>query len=436
LITADSTPYEEIAFETYLYLYPIMVMEETRQRSLAHSSRGDQNLFHHSRTTANHRWRLVARTNIDTLFSSGWIDLSEGSGKLEIPKSHDRFYMFQLLDMWTDTFGVIGSRTVGEDGISAQLFGPGVATEVIRNSRSTTAIRCPTNSVWIIGRTAVTANEDLQSAHEFLSGVSLIAESESQFMTDTRRVAQTSPSSPVETVESLSAEQFFEQGIRLLRREYSHLSDLSQLLRMKRLGLDPAPGATFPTWRDEIREKIEKSVARARQQISSSIENRGSRVNGWNYSIDGFGTWGNDYLRRAAIAKFGLAANPPEDAVYFTGMRDSDGRRLTGEGDYLIRFNPGEFPPAGGFWSITLYDANGHLFANDLNRYGLRSRDVLRISNDGSLTILISQRQKDAIPVTNWIPSCPGPIDLCLRIYSPSPEVLDATWLPPQIKRL
>jgi len=434
--SADSTPYGEIAFETYLFLYPLMVMEETRRRSLQRSVTRDRNLLRHSRTTADHRWRLVARTNIDTLFSSGWIDVSKSPGKLEIPENDRRFYMFQLLDMWTDTFGVIGSRTVGSEAVLAELVGPDAKTDVSLGDRSAISLRCPTNSVWVIGRTAVSSSDDLQAAQEFLSKVWLTSESESELSFESKQDAATTFVSPVEAVESLTTEEFFRQALRLLHREKSHQSDISQLLRMRRLGFDISSRTTFPTLPSDALESIEKSVWRAKQKISNSAESRGSRVNGWNYSLDGFGTWGNDYLRRATIAKFGLAANPPEDAIYFSGMLDSDGQRLTGENDYLIRFDAGEFPPADAFWSITLYDANGHLFANDNNRYGIRSRDALEISNEGSLVILISQKPKEGVPIANWIPSCPGRIDLCLRIYSPSQGVFDATWLPPQIIRV
>ena len=44
------------------------------------------------------------------------------------------------------------------------------------------------------------------------------------------------------------------------------------------------------------------------------------------------GTYGNNYRRRAAIARFGLGAVPPEDAVYSNSMM------LDAAGEYDIRF--------------------------------------------------------------------------------------------------
>ena len=51
----------EVATETYIYVYPIVVMEITRQQYAAKTrSQHDANLLSHSRTLANDKWRSVA----------------------------------------------------------------------------------------------------------------------------------------------------------------------------------------------------------------------------------------------------------------------------------------------------------------------------------------------------------------------------------------
>ena len=38
--------------------------------------------------------------------------------------------------------------------------------------------------------------------------------------------------------------------------------------------------------------------------------------------------------------------------------------------NYVLRFEPGQFPPVNAFWSLTMYDLPGKLLvANVLNRY-------------------------------------------------------------------
>jgi len=57
---------------------------------------------------------------------------------------------------------------------------------------------------------------------------------------------------------------------------------------------------------------------------------------------------------------------------------DENGRPFDGAHDYAITFAADALPPVAAFWSITVYDAAGHLYANDLHRYGLGSRQVPR----------------------------------------------------------
>jgi hypothetical protein len=44
--------------------------------------------------------------------------------------------------------------------------------------------------------------------------------------------------------------------------------------------------------------------------------------------------------------------------------------------------------PAGAFWSLTLYDAEGFQVANSLNRFAIGDRDPFNFSADGSLDLL------------------------------------------------
>jgi len=57
------------------------------------------------------------------------------------------------------------------------------------------------------------------------------------------------------------------------------------------------------------------------------------RKRGWFIPPPTIGGSGTDYMIRAIIARIGLTANAPKEAVYFAGMGmlDSDGNPLTGE---------------------------------------------------------------------------------------------------------
>eukprot|EP01105_Mastigella_eilhardi_P002813 TRINITY_DN1361_c0_g1_i1.p2 TRINITY_DN1361_c0_g1~~TRINITY_DN1361_c0_g1_i1.p2 ORF type:complete len:146 (+),score=19.76 TRINITY_DN1361_c0_g1_i1:40-477(+) len=105
-----------IAVESYEYLYPLVLMEVTvtrRQSTNADPALGERqpygvgrmNELLHSRVFPPPHYRGLVRPSFDTLYSVGWLDLSVEPLIISVPETQGRFYMLQILDMWTDTFG-------------------------------------------------------------------------------------------------------------------------------------------------------------------------------------------------------------------------------------------------------------------------------------------------------------------------------------------
>ena len=122
------------------------------------------------------------------------------------------------------------------------------------------------------------------------------------------------------------------------------------------------------------------------------------------------------YLR-ATIARIGLLALSKAEAIYLIANRDSDGRPLSGDASYRVE----GVDVASRWWSITAYGADSFLIPNSLERYSYSSRSVQR-SPDGSYCIQVASTEKSH----NWLPVQPGqPFDLMIRLYNPSPSVLE-----------
>ena len=81
---------------------------------------------------------------------------------------------------------------------------------------------------------------------------------------------------------------------------------------------------------------------------------------------------------------------------------------MTGASRYVLHFAKNEIPPAGAFWSVTLYDKDGFPTANALNRNAIGDRDALKFNADGSLSAIACLRRLLSLPHLRSIRSASG----------------------------
>ncbi|RTL49742.1 MAG: DUF1214 domain-containing protein [Bradyrhizobiaceae bacterium] len=121
------------------------------------------------------------------------------------------------------------------------------------------------------------------------------------------------------------------------------------------------------------------------------------------------GTSGIDPYSRASIARSGELPVGTGDGITFLASADDKGRALDGRCEIKVS---GVTPPAR-FWTLTVYDTQGQLVANTLERYGFTSEEVVR-ETDGSFEVRIAPRARSG----NWLPT--GGVDryqLAMRLY-------------------
>jgi len=170
--------------------------------------------------------------------------------------------------------------------------------------------------------------------------------------------------------------------------------------------------------------------------IKWKSENRGVVVNHWRVSFR-TGNYGSNYLLRAAIAVHSLGNAIPEEAMFYHGFFDHNGRKLHGSNRYRLHFNPKELPPVDAFWSVTLYSSDGYLVDNPMNRYALSDRNPdLSFNKDGSLDLYVQHDKPDNDMITNWIPAPNDEFTLTLRAYLPKKELLALNWEIPPIEKI
>jgi len=174
------------------------------------------------------------------------------------------------------------------------------------------------------------------------------------------------------------------------------------------------------------------SFRTASNQYLAALGNRG-----WAAPPSAIGDYGTDYRLRAGVFFVGPWANIRDEAMYLGGLLDQTLRPLNGRNSYQIYFAPGQEPPADAFWSVTVYDRDGSLVANPIDRYSVSSSrpDELVRRPDGSVVIVLS-RDEPGDATVNWLPVPDGSFSAYLRLYLPREPALEGGWQPPPITRL
>jgi hypothetical protein len=201
-------------------------------------------------------------------------------------------------------------------------------------------------------------------------------------------------------------------------------------LSPERAGLDPV---TLSALYQGVAARARALPQEAKAQALVSAEQH----DGWYLPASDIGDYGTDYTFRAYIALLGLGANTPDEAIYPAGVAAGNGLPYDASHSFRLTLPMGQEPPARYFWSLTMYDTDGYLVANEANRYSLGpSHPPLVRRPDGSIVIEI-RRTRPTDPTVNWLPSpASGGFRLNLRLYGPLAAALDGRWAPPPVQDL
>lgn len=431
----------EIATEAYIYAYPLVLMEMTRRvmTNVAHpdtDGHAPMNRFGHKQAFPDASFTDVVRANADTLYSMLWFDVSKEPLMVHIPEAGSRYYLLQMMDMWTDVFASPGTRTTGNGGQTFAIRGPRWVGPIPRGASE---IRSPTEQGWILGRTQTNGKEDYDAVHKFQSR--LVAKSYSDYGDGApprkgEVHADIDMSAPVQQVARLDPGAFYSLFARTARGNPPHGNDYPALARMARLGLEPGRAFDIGSISHVARTALNEAAPLALEKIKVALFKSARIVNGWEVTTMPIGTYGADYLQRASVAYAGLGANLPEDATYPSMRFSADGGPLDSASDYILHFDKGQTPPARAFWSLTMYNEKQFFTANPINRYAIGDRDRLMFNADGSLDIYIQRQNPGLGREANWLPlPAEGPFSMTMRIYWPKPEALDGSWRPPVLQR-
>lgn len=163
----------------------------------------------------------------------------------------------------------------------------------------------------------------------------------------------------------------------------------------------------LPTWDQESQDKVRSALL----TLASTLPDTKGM----------FGAEGEvNPIHHLIGAAFGWGGNPEKDALYLNVTPHQN------DGKTIYRLNVKDVP-VDGFWSISLYNAEGYYEPNDAGAYALNNITAKRDA-DGSITIQFGGCNGD---IPNCLPIMPG-WNYTVRLYRPRAEILDGTWTFPE----
>ena len=432
-----------LAVEAYLYGYPLVIMDVTREVSTSvprgEGAKAPLNQFAHLRAFPDYTFTDVVSPNADTLYSIAWLDLKAEPIVLSVPALGKRYYLMQLMDAWTNVFASPGTRTTGNGKGHFAIVGPQWTGTL---PAGVSELKSPTDMVWLVGRTQTNGKADYAAVHAIQDQYTLAPLSAfGKPYTPASDVAVAPgvdmKTPPVKQLAGMDARTFFGRLNALMQDHPPAAADAPALARFAAIGVGPGkpfdPAALTPAVAKAVEESARAGQARIAEEAKKP---RGAMVNGWSVMPSNTANFSTDYAYRAVVAMIGLGANLPQDAIYPHATVDADGKPLSGANRYVIRFLKGQRPPVKAFWSVTMYNEKQAFVQNPIDRYAIGDRDKLKAAPDGSVTLYVQHDSPGKDKESNWLPAPAGSFNLFMRLYWPGDAIVDGTWKMPPVEKV
>jgi hypothetical protein len=449
--SASQADYDQgyaLGLEAYKYGFPLVTTQKTfaNQTSINVSNGrgfGPVNKFNPVRSFSVPTDRSVVAPNLDTLYSIAWLDLKKQPQVIHVPKVKNRYFVIPLMSPYTEDFKNLGSVPKTKPGDYA-VVGPKQAKKKL--PKGVKRIKSQYNRVWIIERTYADPDnsKDVKKVNQIQNEIKVRPLS-AYGVKGWKRKKPKHPDTTVDNVSLPTGLAYYDQLGQLLSKFPPPAEDQAELDKLAAIGVGPgATPSSNPNLSADTKAGMTAAAAAGVQSITSDALK--AYLAGFDthngYLVMPTGNYGTDYIRRAIVTQVGLGALVPDQAIYPLAQVDHTKAPLTGAKKYTLHIPAGGLPPVNAFWSMTMYDLDGFLVPNPINRYVINNRTNLHYNSDGSLDLYVQNTQpSDPAQAQNWLPSPPGQFRLIWRLYGTQQNriqgVLDGTgWNPPAITQV
>jgi hypothetical protein len=386
----------------------------------------------------------IVTPNSDTPYSIVWLDLRAEPMVISVPAvDSKRYYSVQLVDGNTYIYGMIGTRTTGNEPGDFLIAGPRWAGPRPKGIRR--GFQSSTDFSLLIFRTQLFDPADIDNVKAVQAGYQ--ARPLSAYLKQPAPAPAPKIDFPVFS-QQLAQANFFEFLDFALQFAPALPNELWIREQLSQIGVGPGKTFNFRELPEEQQAEVRAGLIEGKKNVNAGVESAGERVNGWNIA-DAFGDasfYHGNWLLRAVAAQAGIFGLGAEESTYPMTRWEGDGTVLDGsKAQYTITFPKDGLPPVNAFWSVTMYDGKTQfLIKNPIDRYLINSPMLpnLKRNSDGSLTIYVQHEFPGADKESNWLPAPNGPIYMVMRLYWPkveAPSILPpghGSWKPPAVTRI
>ncbi len=261
--------------------------------------------------------------NVNVVYGFGFADLGQEPYILTAPDSHGRYYMIEVVDMWTNAFAYPVGGPSGYKGGKFAFVGPGWEGSL---PDGVTRIDCPTRWIEMQPRVNVKNEADLPGALAVLRAIKL--QGLAEFTTGAAlkapiydyEVPKMNPKVASSLMDFDDPMQFWSIFAVAMNESPPPRDEIDTVLpQFRYLGIEFGKPWN-PKGVNPLYLAVMKKVA---QELGPTITNSmpivGKLKNGWIIPPANTGNAGKDFMSRCVVAIFGLTANTPDPGGVLSG---------------------------------------------------------------------------------------------------------------------
>ena len=431
-----------IGLAAYTYGLPLLTTNATfrtmTSTNVSQGAFGPVNQFNNVRGANTASSTAVVAPGSTSLSSIAWLDLAAGPQVLHVPKVTDHDFVLALLDPYTTDLVNLGNAANTEPG-DYVVCAPAQCTAALPSG--THRIDVDYQRIWIIGSTQLKGPDDVATVNAIQDQYTLTPLTRFEHHEPAPTPAPVTPV-PIRQYSVPTGLAFFDQLGQLLQAFPPPARDAAALADFARVGIGPGrtpstDAALSAATRRGLAAAVAAGPAKIQRDVTKVTAQGFTAHHG--YLLGGFGTYGTDYVLRAVISQVGLGAFTADQAIYAMTWTDDHSAALDGSTAYVLHMATP--PPTREGWSLTVYNLQGQLMANALNRYAFTSISPITRNADGSIDLYLQATPPDAAHLSNWLPVTAGEgFEVTWRLFAPEPNaipgILDGSgWQPPRIAR-